>query len=60
LATIGNGIVAKDSSPVPRMHALAAAGFATQVEIPLCIPFYEINRLVDEHACSVIVLIRDF
>lgn len=38
-----------------QQRVLAAAGFATQVEIPLGIPFYEINRLVDEHACSVIV-----
>lgn len=44
---------------VPKLEAqqrqLVAAGFATQIEIPLGIPFFEINRLVDEHGCSLIV-----
>jgi nucleotide-binding universal stress UspA family protein len=39
-----------------QQQALAAAGFHTQIEIPLGIPFHEINRLVAEHGASAIVV----
>ena len=44
---------------LPKLEAqqdvLVAAGFTTQIEIPLGIPFHEVNRLVDERVCSLIV-----
>ncbi len=44
---------------LPKLEAqrdvLIAAGFTTEIEIPLGIPFHEINRLVDEKACSLII-----
>jgi len=44
---------------LPRLEAqrdvLVAAGLSTQIEIRLGIPFHEVNRLVDEYGCSLIV-----
>jgi nucleotide-binding universal stress UspA family protein len=45
---------------VPRLEEqqrrLAAAGFEVTLEIPLGFPEYEINRIVREHGCSLIVV----
>lgn len=44
---------------LPKLEAqqklLQEAGFRTSIEIPLGIPFYEINKLVEQRSCSLIV-----